>query len=120
MSGRRALRLRIRLLDGVDFAFGPGKADLLRLISETGSISAAGRAMGMSYKKAWTLVDEMNRAFALPVVEAAKGGQSGGGARLTPHGDAVLERYRSLESRAEAAFAAEVAGFAGLLGPPAR
>ncbi len=117
---RPPLRLRFRLVADKDFAFGPGKADLLGHIADSGSISAAGRAMSMSYKKAWTLVDDMNKAFAEPLVDASKGGAAGGGARLTAQGEAVLARYRALEAQAEAAFAAELEGFARLLKPARR
>ncbi len=80
---------------------GPGKADLLRLIGETGSISAAGRRMGMSYRRAWSLVGELNRVFRQPLVESARGGPGGGGAALTEAGKVVLELYRRLEARLE-------------------
>lgn len=76
---------------------GPGKADLLERIREAGSIAAAGRAMGMSYKRAWMLVEAMNTAFRYPLVESARGGAHGGGARLTEAGEAVLTNYRKLE-----------------------
>ncbi|MCJ8140474.1 winged helix-turn-helix domain-containing protein [Falsirhodobacter halotolerans] len=74
--------------------FGPGKADLLTAIRDHGSISAAGRAMGMSYRRAWALVEEMNTAFAAPLVSASRGGAGRGGAELTPDGVAVLDAYR--------------------------
>lgn len=97
---------------------GPGKADLLELIGETGSIAAAGRRMKMSYKRAWSLVDDMNAAFREPLVEPSRGGQGGGGARLTPVGEAVLAHYRRLESRTAEAGGAEIAALAGLLRDP--
>lgn len=75
---------------------GPGKADLLEAIQETGSISAAGRRMSMSYKRAWDLVAAMNATFREPLVNTAKGGSHGGGAELTPLGRAVLAAYRGL------------------------
>jgi molybdate transport system regulatory protein len=78
---------------------GPGKAELLELIRDQGSISAAGRGMRMSWKRAWSLVDELNHAFRLPLVEAARGGAAGGGAHLTATGIEVLALYRRLESR---------------------
>lgn len=104
-------RLRFRLLLGGSTTIGPGKADLLAGIAETGSISAAGRSMGMSYKKAWYLIDTMNRCFRQPLVEASKGGRAGGGARLTPMGEEVLSRYRKLEIRAGKMFAKELQEF---------
>ncbi|MGH8163296.1 MAG: winged helix-turn-helix domain-containing protein, partial [Rhodanobacteraceae bacterium] len=76
-----------------------------------GSIAAAGRAMGMSYKRAWQLVDGMNRMFRSPLVDAGKGGAHGGGARLTKSGANLLARYRALQSKTEAAATAELAAF---------
>ncbi len=93
---------------GEDIAIGPGKADLLAAIAETGSIAAAGRRLDMSYRRAWLLVETMNRCFRSPLVEAAKGGARGGGARLSPLGAEVLERYRRMEALAEEAIAGEV------------
>lgn len=89
-------KLTLRLLYGTEIAFGPGKAELLEAIESTGSISAAGRTMDMSYRRAWLLVDAMNRSFREPVVDASRGGKHGGGARLTPFGKEVLERYREV------------------------
>ena len=99
-------RLRITLTGGI--ALGPGKADMLENIRETGSISAAGRAMGMSYKRAWYLVDTMNRCFVTPLVTANKGGARGGGAELTALGEEVLARFRRMETLAEKAVAKEM------------
>ena len=82
--------LRLRILLGERVMVGPGKAELLDRIRDCGSISAAGRAMGMSYKRAWSLVDEMNGGFAEPLVVSARGGPGGGGASLTATGVAVL------------------------------
>jgi len=101
-------RLRLRLMAGEEIAIGPGKADLLAAIAATGSIAAAGRRLDMSYRRAWLLVETMNRCFRSPVVEAAKGGAKGGGARLTELGAEVLESYRRMESKAERAIAADV------------
>lgn len=94
---------------------GPGKADLLEHIRAAGSIAAAGRRMGMSYKRAWTLVEEMNAAFRAPLVDSARGGAKGGGARLTATGDAVLAHYRKLEDAAGAAGSEEIAALEALL-----
>jgi molybdate transport system regulatory protein len=91
--------LRLRLLFGDRLVFGPGKAELLGRIRDTGSIAAAGRAMGMSYKRAWSLVEEMNAAFARPLVSRARGGAGGGGAALTEDGQAVLDAYQTLVAR---------------------
>lgn len=93
------IRLRI-ILDG-NVPFGPGKAELLEHIQETGSITAAGRRMGMSYKRAWNLVDEMNGAFTHKLVQSTRGGLTGGGARLTPKGKLILSTYRRMEKLIE-------------------
>jgi molybdate transport system regulatory protein len=103
--------LRIRLAKGDELVMGPGRADMLELIQATGSIAAAGRQMGMSYKRAWALVEAMNGLFRAPVVEAVKGGAGGGGARLTETGLQVLHAYRGLEAasvQAGAVFLAEL------------
>jgi len=105
-------RLTFRLILGDDIALGPGKVQLLEAIRETGSIAAAGRAMGMSYKRAWHLVDTMTRCFAHPLVEASKGGAHGGGAQLTPQADEVIALYRHLETRARKATEADMAKLA--------
>ena len=96
------------VLDGA-VAMGPGKAELLEGIAESGSIAAAGRRMGMSYKRAWLLVEAMNAMFAGPLVGAAKGGAGGGGAVLTPLGQRMLAAYRGLENAANKAGARELA-----------
>lgn len=108
---------RLRVLYGSAVAIGPGKADLLDAIARTGSISAGARTLGMSYRRAWLLVDTMNRCFREPVVAAAKGGSHGGGARITPFGADVLACYRALESQAAAALGALLAEVPP--GPPA-
>jgi molybdate transport system regulatory protein len=104
---RLGLHLRVVLDDAV--AIGPGKAELLEGIAATGSIAAAGRRMGMSYKRAWLLVEEMNAMFAEPLVDAAKGGAGGGGAMLTSLGQRVLTAYRGLEAAANKAGARQLA-----------
>jgi len=101
-------RLRIRIVFGEGAMLGPGKAELLERIRDTGSIAAAGRAMSMSYKRAWMLVEEMNRAFRDPLVTSTRGGARGGGARLTATGDAVLAHYRKLEDIMAEAGAARI------------
>jgi len=93
------LKLKAQWLCGEELAIGPGKADLLDAIAREGSISAAGRALGMSYRRAWLLVDVMNRCWAEPLVETRPGGGEGKGARLTPCGREVLAAYRALEAR---------------------
>ena len=101
--------LRVHLRDQI--AIGPGKAQLLASIHRTGSISAAGREMGISYKHAWLLVDSMNGCFRSALVEAVKGGKVGGGASLTSLGLEVLECYRHMQELAAEAIRPEVAKF---------
>lgn len=98
--------LRVTLAD--DFYIGPGRADLLELIGETGSISAAGKRMGMSYKRAWGLVQALNSGFGAPLVETSRGGGSQGGATLTEAGREVLAHYRHMQEATRAAIAADV------------
>lgn len=92
------LKLKLQLVCGEGFAIGPGKADLLDAIAAEGSISAAGRRLGMSYRRAWLLVDEMNRCFTAPLVETLRGGGRERGARLTEAGREALAAYRELEA----------------------
>lgn len=99
---------RVRILLGSEVAIGPGKAAVLQAVREHGSIAAAGRQLGMAYKRVWLLVESMNRCFESPLIEATKGGSRGGGARLTPLGEEVLMRYRNMERLATAAIADEV------------
>ncbi len=115
MANPIQFRFRFRLLLGRFVAMGPGKADLLAALAETGSISAASRKMRMSYKKAWYLIDIMNRCFREPVVETVKGGRGHGGAKLTAMGRQVLDRYRAIEARAAAAVAEDLQAFAALV-----
>ncbi|MBL8649755.1 MAG: LysR family transcriptional regulator [Sphingopyxis sp.] len=108
-AGRIELRLRIRLGDAI--AMGPGKADLLDAIDAHGSISAAARAIGMSYRRAWLLVEEMNACFAAPLVET----RPGAGAMLSEPARAVLAAYRRAEMAAKAAAASELAAIGAML-----
>ena len=101
-------RLTLRIDFDGDRALGPGKVRLLELVGETGSISAAGRAMGMSYRRAWLLVDALNGTFRDPVVATRGGGAEGGGASLTPFGTALVARYRAIEQTALAAVDADL------------
>ena len=105
MAGTR-LSIRIDLENGN--RIGPGKIALLEAIRATGSISAAARSLDMSYRRAWLLVDTMNRCFRAPLVEAEAGGKRGGGARLTRLGAEVIERYRRIERDAARAGAADI------------
>ena len=105
-------RLTLRLDFGPGQAIGHGKIRLLEAVRDEGSISAAGRAMGMSYRRAWLLVDALNRLFAKPVVETKHGGSAGGGAELTPFGHHVVQQYRTIERKAHKAVADELATLA--------
>ena len=96
------LKLKLQLICGETYAMGPGKADILAAIEREGSISAAGRALGMSYRRTWLLVDEMNRCFRARVVETHAGGSRERGAVLTEPGKAVLAAYRDLEAQSAA------------------
>ncbi|MCC0029392.1 MAG: winged helix-turn-helix domain-containing protein [Brucellaceae bacterium] len=115
-EGRPVLRLRV--MRGDDIVFGPGKAALLESIEQTGSILAAGKAMGMSYKRAWQLVETMNRLFREPVVERMRGGADRGGARLTEAGVQALALYRRIQAEAKAASNASMAELKGMLVDP--
>lgn len=99
------LRARLRLQAGADIHLGPGRVDLLEGIAQTGSIAEAGRRLGMSYQRAWSLVKAMNQAFSTPLVDKQRGGHAGGGAALTELGTAVLQAYRLAEQAAERAAA---------------
>lgn len=112
-SGRRAITLRLTLSDRVEF--GPGKADLLEAIRDTGSIAAAGRRLGMSYQRAHDLVSALNADFQAPLVEAVAGGTRGGGARLSALGEEVLAAYRAVERDAAAAVAERMLWLRGRL-----
>lgn len=101
------LKIKIQLFCGDEIAMGPGKADLLEAIGREGSISAAGRALGMSYRRAWLLVDIMNRCWQEPLIETSAGGSRGGGARITDFGRLILWRYRQLEEACEGATVGE-------------
>ena len=110
--------LRVRL--DARTSIGPGKADILEGIAKTGSIAAAGRRMKMSYKRAWSLVEALNAAFAEPLVTSSRGGEKGGGAALTSTGESVLAHYRSLETAAEAAIAPDLEALRALMHPGER
>jgi molybdate transport system regulatory protein len=92
------LKIKAQLLCGDELAMGPGKADLLDAIQAEGSISGAGRRLGMSYRRTWLLVDAMNRCWSDPLVEATPGGGEHRGARVTAAGHEVLAAYRALEA----------------------
>ena len=113
-----AKNIKIHIPFGGLSAIGPGKADLLEAIERNGSISAAARDMGMSYKRAWDLVDIMNRSFREPLVATATGGSHGGGAQITEFGYEILRRYRDLELKANAAVVTEIHELLALLATP--
>ena len=103
MTPTLPLKIKIQLYCGDEIAMGPGKADLLDAIMREGSISAAGRALGMSYRRTWLLVSVLNRCWAEPLVETNPGNARGGGAKVTAFGEAVLAHYRALQDRTAAA-----------------
>jgi molybdate transport system regulatory protein len=114
MAGPR-LSIRIDLASGE--RIGPGKIALLEAIRSTGSISAGARALGMSYRRAWLLVEEINNALREPAVTAETGGRSGGGAALTPVGERVIGLYRAIETHARTATGGEFRAMGKLVRP---
>ncbi|WP_062012327.1 winged helix-turn-helix domain-containing protein [Aureimonas sp. AU4] len=116
-TGKPRLVPRLRILFGDRRIVGPGRADLLERIRETGSIAAAGRRMGMSYKRAWSLVEDLNRTFDAPLVEMHRGGARQGGAALTALGAEVLARYRHMQHQSDRAIAADLEALAARLAP---
>ena len=109
------VNFRLRITRGDDIAVGPGKIDLLVAIARTGSITSAAKELGMSYRRAWLLVDTMNRCFKSPVVDTEAGGSRGGGTALTPLGVDVVRRYRRIECAAAKAGAADIRAVLALL-----
>ena len=97
------MRLTVRIDFGAHRALGPGKIRLLEAIGRTGSIAQAGRSLGMSYRRGWLLVEDLNRSFRKPVVSKKSGGTRGGGAILTPFGRSLIGHYRTVERKATAA-----------------
>jgi molybdate transport system regulatory protein len=108
--------LKLRVMFGAEIAIGPGKADLLEAIAATGSISESARRLGMSYRRAWLLVDTMNRCFREPLVASSAGGARGGGARVTAFGARVLAAFRAMERRADRAIGPDLSRISALLG----
>jgi molybdate transport system regulatory protein len=108
-------RLTLRVDFGSSRSIGPGKIRLLEAIGRTGSISQAGRSLGMSYRRAWLLIDDMNQCFRHPVVNARPGGSQGGGAVLTEFGTELVRDYRALETAAETAAKPQLRGFEAAL-----
>lgn len=109
---------RLRILFSELTALGPGRAELMERIARTGSISAAAREMGMSYRRAWLLVEATNAAFIEPLVATSTGGSGGGGAQLTEFGMAMLARYRAMELKAAQALASDFAEFSKYMAAP--
>ncbi|ANN69613.1 ModE family transcriptional regulator [Bordetella bronchialis] len=107
----------MRIRKGDLLAIGPGKVALLEAIAEHGSISAAARSLGMSYRRAWLLIDELNRALREPATQSGPGGVSGGGSSLTPVGERIVALYRGIEARAHAACANEIRELTALMNP---
>jgi molybdate transport system regulatory protein len=99
MDAAQGFKIKVQFFSGTEIALGPGKADMLEAIHALGSIAAAGRQLGMSYRRAWLLVDTMNRCWQEPLVLAAPEGSARSGARLTATGEAVLAEYRALQRR---------------------
>jgi molybdate transport system regulatory protein len=100
--------LTLRVIGAGSPAIGPGKAALVEHIAKSGSISSAARAMGMSYRRAWQLVEALNESFAEPVVVTAIGGTRGGGAKVTAFGMELVSRFRAMENKASAAIAGDL------------
>jgi molybdate transport system regulatory protein len=108
-------RFRPRVTDGARIAVGPGKIALLEAIEKTGSITAAAKSLDMSYRRAWVLLDELNRSLRVPAVDSSKGGQHGGGSALTKCGHELIGLYRRIESTAESASRADIKRLMGML-----
>jgi molybdate transport system regulatory protein len=111
------VQFRVRIYRDETIAIGPGKVALLEAIAETGSISAAARQYGMSYRRAWVLIDEVNRALSSPAVSAVAGGAHGGGTALTSVGEEIIKRYRAIESTARVAAASDISALTRLMAP---
>jgi molybdate transport system regulatory protein len=120
MSNAKPIRalVRPRLYLGGELSLGPGKIDLLRKVGECGSISAAARELGVPYKRAWLLIDSLNRGFSSPLLDTAIGGKAGGGAQLTPLGEALVTAYAALETKLNASAQTELAALMRLVGSP--
>jgi molybdate transport system regulatory protein len=102
-------RVKLRVYFPGEHSLGPGKVALLEAVREQGSISAAARTLGMAYRHAWILLDDLNRCFKTPVVQTATGGAAGGGTTLTPLGEEIVVRYHRMQRRTERAIAGEIA-----------
>lgn len=111
------LKLKAQVVVGQSIAIGPGKADLLDAVMRTGSIAAAGRSLGLSYRRTRDMIDTLNACWREPLVMTTKGGRTGGGAALTPAGLQVLQQYRSLEKALHRAAARHAQSLLVLAGP---
>jgi molybdate transport system regulatory protein len=109
------VRFRMRIQQADAIALGPGKVTLLEAVKEHGSISAAARSLGMSYRRAWLLMDELNRSLNSPATMSEHGGQSGGGSVLTPVGEEIVRLYRDIETEAQSACSEQIAALTNLL-----
>ena len=118
MAAAPSVKFRIRITRGEEIAVGPGKIALLEAIVDTGSITHAARKLGMSYRRAWLLVEATNAAFIEPLVATSTGGSGGGGAQLTEFGMAMLARYRAMELKAAQALASDFAEFSKYMAAP--
>lgn len=114
-DSKPVVRFRLRVTCGETVAIGPGKIQLLEAIQQTGSLTAAAKSIGMSYRRAWLLIDELNRALKIPAVESAKGGEHGGGSVLTSVGEKLVQQYRSIEAAAAASCKAQIRALTALL-----
>ncbi|MFM0204584.1 LysR family transcriptional regulator [Paraburkholderia fungorum] len=112
---RPEVRFRMRIRSGDAVALGPGKVELLEAVREYGSISAAARSLDMSYRRAWLLIDELNRSLKAPATHSEQGGQSGGGCTLTPVGESIIRLYRDVEVEAERCCAKQLAELTRLI-----
>ena len=115
MTEAREDKPKLRILLGAAVALGPGKVALLEAVDKSGSITGAARYMGMSYRRAWKLIEAMNNDFKVPLISTSSGGRGGGGALVTKAGFDALNRYRSMETKAEQAVEKEISDFADLL-----
>ena len=112
---RPEVHFRMRIRTGEAVALGPGKVDLLEAVREHGSISAAARSLDMSYRRAWMLIDELNRSLKSPATHSEQGGQSGGGCTLTPVGETIVRLYRDVEEEAQRSCAKQIAELTRLI-----
>lgn len=115
-SDKATLKIKAQVLLGSAIAIGPGKADLLEAVARTGSIAAAGRSLGLSYRRTRDMIDTLNACWRVPLVETVRGGSSGGGATLSEAGVAVLDLYRKLDAALRSTAEKHGAALVGLVG----